>query len=127
MRTETHISTHCTIKVGNDDCVGLVIADLDWHEDEPDVGIFRGYGISNARLVDFPLLGDNLNAMAADIYGEDRTSGIVDLEITIEIEGIPARTCLDGTMIAGMLQSYTLDLIGYDIETLLDHVFNSDI
>ena len=124
---EKNGSVNCTITVGNYCFDGLIIADLDWHEDEPDVGIFRGYGISDARLVDFPLLRDELRARAADLYGADRTNGIVDLEIKIEIEGISAGTCLDGEMDCGVLTSYTLDLMGNDIDALLDHIFNADI
>ena len=118
-----HDVKHCTITAGKHSFAGLVVAELDWHEADTQTGHGRGYSVSDARLVEFPVMTARLNAYAQSCEPDD---GVIDLEITIEIDGLEASTTLDGVIENGQLTRYTTDLIGTSIERLLDDAFNDD-
>ena len=118
-----HDVKHCTVTAGKHSFAGLVVADLEWQEADTQTGDTRGYIVTDASLVDFPLMADRIKDYAYDSEPDD---GVIDLDITIEIDGHVIGTTLDGVIEGGRLVKYTLDLIGNDIDAVLDRAFNDE-
>lgn len=118
-----HDTRHCTITAGRHTFAGLIAAELEWQESDRETGETRGYIVTDARLVDFPLMADRLKDYAYDSEPDD---GVIDLDITIEIDGHTVGATLDGVIEHGVLVEYTLDLIGSNIESALSSAFNED-
>jgi len=59
-------------------------------------------------------------------YDSEPDDGVIDLDITIEIDGHTVGTTLDGVIEGGRLVKYTLDLSGNNIDAALTRAFNDD-
>lgn len=116
-----HDARHCHITAGRHTFAGLVVAELDWHAAAAETGHTAWYAVTDPRLVEFPLMDDRLKDYVYDSSPDD---GVIDIDITIGIDGMSAGATLDGVIDGGRLTQYTLDLGGAEIDDLLARAFN---